>query len=169
MRFLVTSALAVGLALSMTGASIAQTPALIQGFSDWAAYSVDGPNGKVCYVASQPKDLQPSGVSRDPVFFMISHWEDRGARNEASLIIGYPFAESSKVATDIDGATFTMFTKGDGAWMENVAEENRLVAAMKAGKRMVVRGRSRRGTNTTDIYSLSGITAALKKISTICG
>ena len=169
MRFLVTSTLAVGLALATSSAALAQTPALVEAFKDWAAYSVNGANGKVCYVASQPKDQQPAGVNRDPVFFMISHWQGRGVRNEASVIIGYPFAENSKVSTEIDGASFTMFTKGDGAWMENVAEENRLVAAMKAGSKMTIKGRSRRGTNTVDTYSLSGITAALNKIASVCG
>ena len=33
---------------------------------------------------------------------------------------------------------------------------------MKAGSKMVIKGTSKRGTNTTDIYSLSGVTAALK-------
>lgn len=169
MRFLMVSAFTALLALAASGAANAQTPSLLEEFSDWAAYSVDGANGKVCYVASQPKDQQPAGVNRDPVFFMVSHWQGRGVRNEASIIIGYPFAENSKVTTDIDGATFTMFTNGDGAWMENVAEESRLVEAMKAGSKMTVRGTSRRGTETTDTYSLSGITAALNKIGSICG
>lgn len=169
MRFLVVSALTALLALSTFGSANAQTPQLVEAFNDWAAYSVDGQNGKVCYVASQPKDQQPAGVNRDPVFFMISHWQGRNVRNEASIIIGYPFAENSKVTTDIDGSTFSMFTKGDGAWMENVAEENRLVEAMKAGSKMVVRGTSSRGTNTTDTYSLSGVTAAINKIASICG
>lgn len=169
MRFLVVSALTAVLAFTTFGGANAQTPKLVEGFKDWAAYSVDGANGKVCYVASQPKDQQPAGVNRDPVFFMISHWQSRGVRNEASVIIGYPFAENSTVTTDIDGASFTMFTKGDGAWMENTSEESRLVEAMKAGSKMVVRGTSRRGTNTVDTYSLSGITAAINKIAAICG
>ena len=54
MRFLVTSTLAVGLALATSSAALAQTPALIEAFKDCAAYSVSGANGKVCYVASQP-------------------------------------------------------------------------------------------------------------------
>jgi len=168
MRFLIVSAITALLALTTFGAANAQTPKLVEEFTDWAAYSVDGANGKVSYVASQPKNQQPAGVNRDPVFFMISHWQGRGVRNEASIIIGYPFAEDSKVTTDIDGNTFTMFTKGDGAWMENVEEENRLVDAMKAGSTMIVRGTSQRGTNTTDTYSLSGITAALNKIASVC-
>ncbi len=169
MRFLMGLALAAIMAVATITTAAAQTPQLVEAFKDWAAYSVSGPNGKVCYVASQPKDQQPTGVNRDPVFFMVSHWQGREVRNEASIIIGYPFAENSTVTTEIDGASFTMFTKGDGAWMENVAEETRLVEAMKAGSKMTVRGRSRRGTNTVDTYSLSGITAALNKIAEVCG
>lgn len=172
MRFLVVAALTASLgftAFGAVGTVQAQTPQLVEAFSDWAAYSVDGANGKVCYVASQPKDQQPSGVNRDPVFFMISYWKNRGVKNEASVIIGYPFADNSKVAVEVDGKSFSMFTKGDGAWMENTEEENSLVAAMKAGSKMTVRGTSRRGTNTTDTYSLSGITAAVNKIASVCG
>ncbi|MEO1065841.1 MAG: invasion associated locus B family protein [Pseudomonadota bacterium] len=169
MRTLILSCFTAAAMMVVASAAQAQAPALLEAFKDWAAYSVDGPNGKVCYVASQPKDQQPTGVNRDPVFFMVSHWQGRDVKNEASIIIGYPFAENSKVTADVDGTTFTMFTKGDGAWMENVSEENRLVQAMKAGSRMVVKGTSRRGTNTTDTYSLSGITAAINRIDSACG
>lgn len=169
MRFLVVSVSAALLAITTFGAANAQTPKLVEAFKDWAAYAVDGANGKVCYVASQPKDQQPSGVNRDPVFFMVSHWKNRNVKNEASVIIGYPFADNSKVTTQIDGNSFSMFTKGDGAWMENTNQEATLVAAMKAGSKMVVKGTSRRGTNTTDTYSLSGISAALNKIASVCG
>jgi Invasion associated locus B (IalB) protein len=40
---------------------------------------------------------------------------------------------------------------------------------LKAGKQMIVRGTSSRGTETTDTYSLSGFTAALAAIDKACG
>jgi hypothetical protein len=52
--------------------------------------------------------------------------------------------------------------------MQNAAEESRLIGAMKAGSDMIVSGTSRRGTVTTDTYSLAGVTAALKKIDAEC-
>jgi hypothetical protein len=58
-----------------------------------------------------------------------------------------------------------MFTQGDGAWLKNKAEEPSLVAAMRAGSKMNVAGQSRRGTNTSYVYSLSGVTAALKDVA----
>ena len=40
---------------------------------------------------------------------------------------------------------------------------------MKKGRTMIVRGISRRGTTSTDTYSLKGVTAALQKIDALCG
>ena len=88
--------------------------------------------------------------------------------NEPSVIVGYSFKEQSSVSVDIDGQKFTMFTKKDGAWMANPAEERKLVAAMKAGREMVVSGVSARGTQTTYTYSLSGVTAAIGSADTAC-
>jgi invasion protein IalB len=85
-----------------------------------------------------------------------------------SVLVGYPLKQDSKVSVDIDGKTFSMFTKEDGAWVENIADESVLVDALKAGSKMVVKGTSRRGTNTTDQYSLSGVSAALDSVAKAC-
>jgi hypothetical protein len=39
---------------------------------------------------------------------------------------------------------------------------------MRKGDEMVVRGKSRRGTITTDTYSLSGVTKAVDAITKVC-
>ena len=84
---------------------------------------------------------------------------------EPQFTVGYPFADNSKVTLNIDGKTFSMFTKENNAWMENPAEEATVVAAMRAGSKMSVSGQSRRGTQTSYSYSLSGVTASLQEIS----
>ena len=43
-----------------------------------------------------------------------------------------------------------------------------LVDALKAGSQLTVRGTSQRGTDTTDTYSLSGVTAAMAEIDKAC-
>ena len=50
-----------------------------------------------------------------------------------------------------------------------INHESKIVSAMKAGTRLVVLGTSSRGTDTEDIYSLFGFTAALKLIDKACG
>ena len=55
---------------------------------------------------------------------MVTTIPNKNIRNEASTIIGYPFADNSKVTIEIDGVgTFTMFTDKDSAWIENPAQE----------------------------------------------
>ena len=58
-----------------------------------------------------------------------------------------------------------MFTKGNRAWVENAAEEPNLIAAMRAGSDMKVAAKSGRGNPTNYVFSLKGISAALKDIS----
>ena len=79
-------------------------------------------------------------------------------------MMGYPLKEGSKVEVDVDGRKFSLFTRGNSAWVENAAEEPQLVAAMRAGSAMTVKAVSRRGTNTSYSYSLKGVTAALSQI-----
>ncbi len=165
LRWFSTVALAL---LASTATAAAQTPSRLGVFKDWTAYSYTDGRGKVCYAASQPKDTEPKNVNRDPIFFMVSTRPADRVNNEVSVLVGYPLKQDSKVSVDIDGKTFVMFTKEDGAWVENIADEGVLIAAMKAGSRMTIKGTSRRGTNTTDFYSLSGISAALDEVAKSC-
>jgi hypothetical protein len=156
------------LAVGTVTTAVAQTPTQLGTFRDWTAYTYNDQRGKVCFAASQPTDTEPKNVNRDPVFFMVSNRPVESVRNEASVIIGYPFKADSKVTAEVDGQSYTMFTKGDGAWVENAAEEQALIAAMKAGRQLVVKGTSQRGTLTTDSYPLTGITAAINRIDQEC-
>ncbi len=146
----------------------AQSPTLLNQFSDWAAYTHDGQKGKICYALSKPTKMAPSDRNHGDVYFFVSTRPSDNVREEPSVIVGYPFKDGSNVIIDVDGKQFTMFTKGDGAWIENSADEAQLVGAMKAGRTMTVSGQSQRGTNTNYTYSLSGITAAVKEISQAC-
>jgi invasion protein IalB len=58
-----------------------------------------------------------------------------------------------------------MFTRGDSAWLENPAEEAAVVDSMRSGKNMSLIGFSRRGTQTSYVFSLSGVSASLKDIA----
>ena len=69
------------------------------------------------------------------------------------------------VARTADGdKSFSMFTRGKSAWMENAAEEPALIAAMRNGTDMLVLGTSGRGNPTKYTFSLKGISAALQSI-----
>lgn len=158
----------LALPLAAVTAASAQTPESLGQFNQWAAYAYSADGGRVCYVISQPQRTEPSGVNRGSIYLFVSHRPGEGVRNEVSVITGYPYREGSQTTVEIGSDTFVMFTKDDGAWVENASEESRLVTAMKGGSNMVVRGTSSRGTQTTDTYSLMGITAAINAIDGEC-
>lgn len=164
---LILPAALVALALGAAGAA-AQTPKLLGQDKDWGAYSVELDGGTTCYVLSRPKDQSPKNVRRDPVYFFVTARPKDKIRNQVSVITGYPYKEDSRATVEIGAAKFTLFTRDDKAWIEDIAEQDKLVAAMKAGSTMTVRGTSRRGTNTTDRYSLMGVTAALDRMAKAC-
>ena len=165
-------------AISATLAAVLLAPAIAAGapklkslgvFKDWAAYTYKSPKGKVCYIVSKPMDSTPKKINRDPAYFLVTHRPADKVRNEVNTIIGYPFKPGSTATVTIDNATtFKFFTSGDGAWAGTRENDNKVVRTMKAGASMVIKGRSARGTLTTDKYSLAGVSAALEAIGKAC-
>jgi invasion protein IalB len=84
------------------------------------------------------------------------------------VVIGYPFKTSSDATAEIGSTKFAMYTQNDGAWIKNVAEEQRMVDAMRKGTDLIVKGTSGRGTQSTDQFSLKGLAQALDKIEQEC-
>ena len=85
-----------------------------------------------------------------------------------SLIVGYPFKPSSDATAEIGTAKFEMYTQNDGAWIKNVAEEARMVEAMRKGSDLTIKGTSGRGTLSTDQFSLKGLSQALDRAEAEC-
>lgn len=150
--------------LASSTLAAAQSPTRIEQFKAWGAYSYKSNGGNVCYVLSVPTAKEPASVNHGDIFFVVSQRPGQNISYEPQAMMGYPLKETSKVNVTIDDKNFVMFVKETSAWVENAAEEPALVAAMKTGKAMTVKATSARGTGTSYTYSLSGISAALKKI-----
>ncbi|MBW8638517.1 invasion associated locus B family protein [Hoeflea sp. WL0058] len=152
------------LVIAVTGVASAQSPTRIKQFNAWGAYSYNSANGKVCYILSLPTRKEPTNVDHGDIFFLVSQRPGQNISYEPQAMMGYQLRDGSKVDVNVDGRSFTMFSKDDSAWVENAAEEPALVSAMRAGSSMTVKATSQRGTNTTYTFSLSGVTAALSEI-----
>jgi invasion protein IalB len=155
------------------GASFAQTedkPTALGAAGDWSAFTYATDTSKVCYVYSQPKKMAANkkGVNRGPVYFMITHAPGNKVKAQPSTFIGYAFKEASVVKLTIEGAEFNLFPSENGAWTDKVETERAILKAMKTGKTMTVSGVSAKGTETTDTYSLNGISAAMGTIDEAC-
>lgn len=138
-------------------------------FDAWAAYAYDGGRNKVCYMHAVPQKSQGKYTRRGDTYVQVSHRPGEKSFNVVSVTAGYTYKPGSEVEMEIDGTKYMLFTQGDGAWARDAKDDARLVAAMKAGIAMVVRGVSSRGTLTIDSYSLKGFTAAHAAIDKACG
>ncbi|HEX2352528.1 MAG: invasion associated locus B family protein [Hyphomicrobiales bacterium] len=145
-------------------------PTLLGQYGDWGAYTASPGGNKVCFALAKPKTtkMEPAGRNRDPSYLFVSTRPAEKVKNEVSVIIGYPFKSSSDASAEIGTAKFAMYTQNDGAWIKNVAEEARMVEAMRKGADLMVKGTSGRGTQSTDQYSLKGLAQALDKIEQEC-
>jgi len=145
-------------------------PTLLGQYGDWGAYWAT-PNGrKVCFSIAKPKSSQtnPAGRKRDQAYVFISTRPAENVRNEVSVIIGYPFKPSTDATAEIGADKFAMYTLNDGAWIKNVAEEARMVEAMRKGSDLTVKGVSGHGTESTDQYSLKGLSQAVDRAGQEC-
>jgi len=154
------------LALS-TAPAFAQEVKLLQKYNNWSTYTADN-SGKVCFAVSQPNSSTPKNVRRGPIYFYVSHYPADKVTGEISVKMGYPFPPGGKVTVTIGNDKFELFTKDEGAFVEKTEDEAKLVEALKAGSSMKIQGRSARGTNTSDTYSLSGSTDALERLEKEC-
>lgn len=162
--------------LGMFLACAAAAPAAAQGqpqskavaqFGDWSVY-VSTASPKVCYAISQPKTRAPEGLKRDPAYFFISTRPGENVKNEVTVTVGFPLKEGSDATLTVGNATLQLYTKDEGAWVRNVADESKLVDAMKRGKDLTVASTSLRGNVTTDKYSLVGLAQALDRVAQEC-
>ena len=163
MRGLIPTLSCLALALA-AGPALAQSATKMSQHDAWGTYSYVQNNGKVCYVLTVPTEKQPPTLDHGDMFFFVSQKPGQNVSFEPQFIAGYNFQENSKVQVKVGDRSFSMFTRGKSAWMENAAEEPQLIAAMRAGTDMKVTATSGRGNPTNYSFSLKGISAALQSI-----
>ena len=145
-------------------------PTLIGQFGSWGAYTAT-PNGKkVCFALAKPSSSKtdPPNRPRDPAYAFVSTRPAEKVVNEVSVMIGYPLKPGSESTLEVGGASYAMYTQGDGLWIKNAAEEERMVEAMRKANDLTIKGLSAKGTETTDVFSLKGLSQALDRLAQDC-
>jgi len=153
-----------------TGSTGEVQPTLLGQYGDWGAYYAAPSGKKICFSIAKPKSAQtnPPGRKRDPVWLFVSDRPAENVRNEVSVIIGYPFKSPSDATAEIGSTKFALYTLNDGAWIKNVGEEARMIEAMRKGSDLTVKGMSGHGTESTDQYTLKGLTQAMDRADQEC-
>lgn len=139
--------------------------------TDWSVFVEESP--KECWAVSAPRETvntrggQPVQVRRGDILLFATFRPGRSTP-EISFTGGYPFAPDSTVGVTIGSNEFQLFVDGQWAWAGSPEEDQRLLAAMRAGAEAVLTASSTRGTNTRDTFSLFGFTAASEEAQRQC-
>jgi hypothetical protein len=165
---LATVGLVLGLAATAT--PVVAKPEVVSRHTDWLVLE-ERQGLRACMTFGEPVQSLPENVRRGAIYIVVTHIPSENVGSQVRIEMGYPLENGRDVTVDIDGRTFQLFRDDrtqETAWTRSDDDDAALIAGMRAGRRMVVRGRSTRGTDTTDTYSLSGFTAATRATIAAC-
>jgi invasion protein IalB len=145
-------------------------PKLLGQYGLWGAYTASPGGKKVCFVLAKPtaSETNPPNRPRNPVYIFISTRPTDKVTNEVSLVVGYPFKAGTEATAQVGGTSFALYTQQDGAWIKNATEEAKMVDAMRGGDSAVIKGVSAKGTQSTDTFTLKGMSQALDRTAQEC-
>ena len=165
--FALASGIAVAAALADTAAFAAE-PQAVATFRDWSVFVREEGGEKICFAATEAKDKSPKSVNHGDIFFLIASWASGAATNQPSLMTGYELNPRPEPTLRIGSDRWEMYASENEAFIEAANEEERLIRAMRRGADMRVSAVSQRGTATSYVISLRGVSAALDRVATEC-
>lgn len=161
MRSVIPALFATIIALNATP-STAQ-PTLVKRFGDWGVYSFASRGKEACYVLTIPRSMMPSNVDHGSNYLIVFRSRGNAERWVPQAKFGYSLDKEAGVTASIGNKTFQLMPRGKDAWTLRESREGELVKAMRLGASLVVEAASKRGTETRYVFSLTGVTAALKR------
>jgi len=151
----------------------AETDKRVASDQAWSVFEDGDP--KLCWGVATPRETlnadeqgRPKAVTRGKILLFVTYRKGGSAQGEVSFAGGYPFAPGSTVSLDVGGNTFELFTEGETGWSASAEDDAKIIESMKKGTDAVLKGRSARGTFTTDTFSLLGVTAATDEAAKRC-
>ena len=140
-------------------------------FETWSVFAKK--NKELCYAIAKPINSFGSYNLRGRVSIVVARRPKEDKKNFIGIDFGYSFKEKSKVKIVIDkDINFQLDTFGQTAWTDPKESNNlddAIIKEMRKGIDLEVFGKSKRGTDTRDLYSLKGFSKAYNKIKETCG
>ncbi len=148
---------------------------------DWNVFTNGQGKARVCYAIAQPQARSPNTLKRDTAYLFVTVRKAENIQNEVAVMLGFPAkpaaaqgkpgaaAAPSDPSLNIGTARYGLVTKDNNAWLQNPAEETRVVAEMSGRiPKLTVRTTSMRGNPTSDEYALAGFADAMKRAREEC-
>jgi len=129
-------------------------------FKDWETFTVTENDNKICFTQSIPILRAPKKFERNPSRLFINFRPTEDIKDEVSATSGYTFQKEKIVKAKTGKKTYDFFSQEEFAWILDTEEEQRFIQAMKKASRVMIIGRTEKGKQTIDHYSLMGFTKA---------
>ena len=149
-------------------AAPASSADLVGTHGDWKVYRHGTGDERLCFAAATPSEQSPPDTERQKPYVYVTAWPKAGIKAEISALPGFILKRGAEVKVEVAGTTFTLQADGDRAFVVEVGEELKLLEAMRRSKAMTVSASSATGETARDTYSLTGVTAAVQAVATIC-
>ena len=129
-------------------------------FKDWETFTVTENDNKICFAQSIPILRAPKKFERNPSRLFITLRPSEDIKDEVSATSGYTFQKEKIVKAKSGKKTFDFFAQENFAWILDTEEEQKFIQAMKKASRVMIIGRTDKGKQTIDHYSLMGFSKA---------
>jgi invasion protein IalB len=150
-----------------TAATERAEPSLEGAFNDWSLYGMQENGNPICYLSSGLERSSDTVPRKRPAVVLITNRPAEGRKGVVSVDPGYIYEDGSQVLMSIGRRQFHLYTKGGQAWAED-ADDPQIIQAIRGGSTLVVTGRMKGGTATTDTFSLRGFGTALAALDRAC-
>ena len=137
-------------------------------FKDWETFTVTENNNKICFAQSIPILRVPKKFERNPSRLFVSFRPTEDIIDEISATSGYTFQKEKIVKAKSGKKTFDFFAQENFAWILDTEEEQKFIQAMKKASRVMIIGRTDKGKQTIDHYSLMGFSKAYNTAKKNC-
>jgi invasion protein IalB len=154
--------------VTMPAAAEAAEPAPVATFKSWSVFVRDIEGERICFAAAEAQNKSPTSVNHGDIFFMVATWKSGAATNQPSFMAGYNLKDAPVPAVRVGAEKWSMYADQNEAFIEASKDEQGLIAAMRKGSAMNVTATSSRGTATSYVFSLQGVSAALDRVREAC-
>ena len=137
-------------------------------FKDWETFTVTENNNKICFAQSIPILRAPKKFERNPSRLFVSFRPTEDIKDEVSATSGYTFQKEKIVKAKTGKKTYDFFSQEEFAWILDTEEEQKFIKAMKKASRVMIIGRTDKGKQTIDHYSLMGFSKAYNTAKKNC-
>ncbi|MDP4025325.1 invasion associated locus b family protein [Methylobacterium sp. NEAU 140] len=150
-------------------------------FGDWNVFVNGEGRNRICYAIAQPTARTPKTLKRDTAYLFVTVRKGENVQNEVAVMLGFPSKPaaaqvkpgSAAAPTDpslnLGSARYGLVVKDGNAWLQNQAEETRVVSEMSGrNPKLIIKTTSMRGNPTADEYALAGFAEAMKRTREEC-